>query len=144
MKDERWDKMVVMGVDPGREKCGIAVIDTEKLLWKSICDTADLAELCRQKAEQYQISVVVMGNGTSSKQAMNRLQEIVQAPPIVLVDEYRTTDAAKTRYWKENPPRGLKRFIPEGMRVLPVPVDDYAAWILAERYLAAQEQKEPK
>lgn len=136
--------MVVMGIDPGREKCGIAVVDGEKLLWKSICDTAVLADCCRQKAEQYQIGVMVVGNGTSSKQALSCLREAVQTLPVVEVDEYRTTDAARVRYWRENPPRGWKRLIPEGMRILPVPVDDYAAWILAERYLAAQKQKQPE
>ena len=37
-------------------------------------------------------------------------------------------------YWREHPPRGLMRLIPVTMQVPPVPVDDYVAVILAERY----------
>ena len=52
-----------------------------------------------------------------------------------IVNEYRTTDEAKKRYWQENPPKGIRRLIPRGMLVPPVPVDDFAAVIIGEKYL---------
>ena len=54
----------------------------------------------------------------------------------MVVDEYRTTEMAKKEYWKVNPPRGLKKLIPLGMQVPPVPVDDFVAVILARRYIS--------
>ena len=47
-----------------------------------------------------------------------------------------TTMNARRRYWRENPPGCLARLVPEGMRLPPRPIDDYAAVLLAERYLA--------
>jgi hypothetical protein len=38
-------------------------------------------------------------------------------------------------YWQENPPKGLKKLIPLGMLVPPVPLDAYAAVILVRRFL---------
>jgi hypothetical protein len=34
------------------------------------------------------------------------------------------------------PPQGLKKLIPQGMRLPPVPIDDIVAILLIERYLA--------
>ena len=55
--------------------------------------------------------------------------------PVEIVDEYRTTDDARRAYWKAHPPRGWRRFLPTGMQVPPVPVDDFVAVLLAQRYL---------
>ena len=77
----------------------------------------------------------MIGDGTSSKEAIKNLKNQIKKVPIYKINEYRTTDAAKIRYWKDNPPKGLKRFLPKGLLVPPRPIDDYAAIILGERYL---------
>lgn len=127
---------LVLAIDPGREKCGIAVVHKQKgVLYKNIVNTSQLIEAVVLNSDHYQTSLVVLGSGTSSIKAREKLHAANAKLDIVLVDEYRTTDAARIRYWQENPPCGFKRFIPVTMLVPPVPVDDYAAVIIAEKYL---------
>ena len=129
----------IISIDPGREKCGIAVVDKQMgVLYKDIIETQSLSSTIEECLTKYQTSTVIMGNGTSSKQAQRSLKKIIiNGQPInaILVDEYRTTDEGRRRYWLENPPQRLWRFIPVTMRTPPQPVDDYVAIILAERYL---------
>lgn len=131
-------QQIIIAVDPGREKCGIAVVHRESgTLWQKVVATADMADTVSRLAAQYSISAVVLGDRTTSRQASGKLASImVDGRPLTVipVDEHRSTDAARQRYWQENPPRGLKRLIPVTMQVPPVPVDDYVAVILAERY----------
>ncbi|MBP2632640.1 MAG: Holliday junction resolvase YqgF [Firmicutes bacterium] len=130
-------KKVVLAIDPGREKCGIAVAEKRSgTLYQKVIDTKELISIVKELSEEYQVAVIVMGNGTSSDQAKKNIETFITDKQIdlQLVDEYRTTDAAKIRYWQANPPRGLMRLIPTTMQVPPVPVDDYVAVILAERY----------
>ncbi|MDF2566186.1 MAG: Holliday junction resolvase YqgF [Massilibacillus sp.] len=126
----------IIAIDPGREKCGIAVVEKNGVLYQKVIGTLELITVVKKLSEQYQVSTIVMGNGTSSDKAKKKLEEALAESKIdlQLIDEYRTTDAAKIRYWQTNPPRGLKRLIPTSMQVPPVPVDDYVAVILAERY----------
>lgn len=128
---------VIIGIDPGREKCGFAVVALDgKIIEHTVIDTPSLASNILDAAVKYQLQHIVMGNGTTSRTAMQTVQAAVKGKfPLTLVDEYRTTEQARQRYFIANPPTGLKRLIPRGMLYPPVPVDDYVAVILAERYL---------
>ena len=66
---------------------------------------------------------------------LKRIREMLPEVPVEIVDEYRTTDDARRVYWKAHPPTGWRRFLPTGMQVPPVPVDDFVAVLLAQRYL---------
>lgn len=129
----------IISIDPGREKCGIAAVHRQKgILHKCIIETPGLAAIIKEWVIKYQTKIVIMGNGTSSKEAKILLENIEidgNALQVTLVDEYRTTDEGRRRYWRENPPQGLRRLIPVTMQTPPHPVDDYVAVILAERYL---------
>lgn len=130
----------VIAVDPGREKCGVAVVDNNGVLWKKVIDTKDLAAAVAALTKQYQSEIVLIGNGTTGKQAKEAVEQILSgvSVKVLRVEEYRTTDLAKIRYWQENAPQGWRRLLPTSMQVPPVPVDDYVAVILAERYLTKQ------
>jgi len=125
----------ILAIDPGREKCGMAVVSRAGIFVKQVVATPKLTAAIGKLCVSYPIAVLVMGNGTTSKAAQLQIKAAFPAMPLQICDEYRTTDAAKIRYWQENPPRGWKRFLPTTMQVPPVPVDDYVAVILAERYL---------
>jgi RNase H-fold protein (predicted Holliday junction resolvase) len=127
--------MSIAALDPGRDKCGFAVLDEDgKVLSQRVIETHNLiAEITTAKAT-YGFSRLVMGNGTTSKEARQRLSE-VPALEILIRDEYRTTEMAKGEYWKANPPKGWRRLLPVTMQVPPVPVDDFVAVILGRRYL---------
>ena len=136
--------MTIIAIDPGREKCGIAAVASDThVLCQQVIDTESLAETVKRLITAYAAEKVIMGNGTSHHTAQYALEEILAGTEITLelVDEYRTTDAAKIRYWENNPPRGLWRIVPTTMQVPPVPVDDYVAVILAERYLQSHDKK---
>ena len=127
--------MSIAALDPGRDKCGFAVLDEDgRVLSQRVIETQNLiAEITTAKAT-YGFSRLVMGNGTTSKEARQRLSE-VPALEILVRDEYRTTEMAKGEYWKDNPPKGWRRLLPVTMQVPPVPVDDFVAVILGRRYL---------
>ena len=123
----------VLAIDPGREKCGVAVLASDgRVLVQRVVTTAELDAAVGALIRAYEPNVI-MGNGTTSADAKKRVEAL--GVPVTLVDEYRTTDAAKCAYWKAHPPRGWRRLVPRGMLVPPVPVDDFVAVILAQRFL---------
>ena len=123
----------VLAIDPGREKCGVAVLASDgRVLVQRVVTTAALEAAVGTLIRAYEPNVI-MGNGTTSADAKKRVEAL--GVPVTLVDEYRTTDAAKCAYWKAHPPRGWRRLVPRGMLVPPVPVDDFVAVILAQRFL---------
>ena len=123
----------VLAIDPGREKCGVAVLASDgRVLVQRVVTTAELEVAVGTLIREYE-PTVIMGNGTTSAATKARVEEL--GSEVILVDEYRTTDAAKCAYWKAHPPRGWRRLVPRGMLVPPVPVDDFVAVILAQRFL---------
>ena len=124
----------LLAIDPGRDKCGAAVLASDgTVLMQEIVPTQSFVSKMDRLLRMYD-PIVIMGNGTTSAEAKARLEGLGYG--VILVDEYRTTDAAKRLYWETHPPRGWRRLVPRGMLVPPVPVDDYAAVILARRFLA--------
>ncbi len=123
----------VLAIDPGREKCGVAVLASDgRILVQEIVRTAALTDKVGALVATHE-PTIIMGNGTTSAAARARIEAAGAA--VVLVDEYRTTDAAKQLYWEVHTPRGWRRLMPRGMLVPPVPVDDFVAVILARRFL---------
>ena len=123
----------VLAIDPGREKCGVAVLASDGwVLVQRVVTTAELDAAVGALIRAYEPNVI-MGNGTTSADAKKRVEAL--GVSVTLVDEYRTTDAAKCAYWEAHPPRGWRRLMPRGMLVPPVPVDDFVAVILAQRFL---------
>lgn len=130
---------LVIAVDPGREKCGIAVVGpVQGVIHKQIIPTKELAFTIENLLAKYGADSIVLGDRTTSKEAKKKLENLRSANhpfTVKLVDEHKSTDAARRRYWQDNPPRGLWVLIPTTMQTPPVPVDDYVAVILAERFL---------
>ncbi len=128
---------VILGFDPGKDKCGLAVMGLDRQLYYHQVVTAQKAiatiETLRQ---QFPVSLLVMGNQTTSKQWKQQLSEVlVEQLSIILVDERYSTLEARDRYWQMYPPKGLTKLLPQGMRQPPRPIDDIVALLLIERYL---------
>ena len=128
---------VILGFDPGKDKCGLAVMGLDRQLYYHQVVTAQKAiptiETLRQ---QFPVSLMVMGNQTTAKQWKQQLREaLVEQLSIILVDERYSTLEARDRYWQMYPPKGLTKLIPQGMRQPPRPIDDIVALLLIERYL---------
>ncbi|NET70921.1 MAG: pre-16S rRNA-processing nuclease YqgF [Sphaerospermopsis sp. SIO1G2] len=127
----------ILGFDPGRDKCGVAVMGLDRRLYYHQVITANdaIADISSIR-QQYPISLIVMGDQTTAKKWEKRLnQELIPSLNIILVDERYTTLEARDRYWQMFPPTGLTKLLPKGMRQPPRPIDDIVAILLIERYL---------
>lgn len=132
--------MNIAALDPGRDKCGLAVLDeTGKVLIRQVIETARLEQMVAEWHKAYGFFCLVEGNGTTSGQARSRLKQALPSLDIRVVDEYRTTEMARGEYWKVNPPTGWRRLLPPSLQVPPEPVDDLVAVILGRRYLKDKE-----
>lgn len=128
----------IIAIDPGRDKCGAAVLDySGSVLMLEIADVKDLWDrLAFIHMKFPQSDRVVVGCGTGKERVLSCLgHSAVKNLPVSMVDETNTTMAARARYFEEYPPRGFMRLMPRGLRVPPRPVDDFAAVIIAERFL---------
>ena len=141
------DRRRIAALDPGREKCGFAVLEraaggAPRVLLQRVIETRALEREVKEAFTALSPALLVMGNGTTSKEARARLARAFPALPVAVVDEYSTTDLARGEYWRAHPPRGLRRLLPTSMQVPPVPVDDFVAVILGTRFLAREAQEE--
>jgi RNase H-fold protein (predicted Holliday junction resolvase) len=128
---------VILGFDPGRDKCGLAVIGLDrKLHYHQVVIANEAIATIETLRQQFPVSLMVMGDQTTAKQWKQRLgQELAEPLNIILVDERYTTLEARDRYWQMFPPKGLTKLLPKGMRQPPRPIDDIVAILLIERYL---------
>lgn len=125
----------VLGVDPGRDKAGFALLDAAgSVLERGVVPLAHLAERLRALTARRAVAALALGRGTNAAAVEASLRGL--GLPIHLVDEYETTRRARELYLREHPPRGWRRLIPAGLQLPPVPVDDYAAILIARRFLA--------
>jgi RNase H-fold protein (predicted Holliday junction resolvase) len=126
---------MVLGIDPGTRKCGYAIVDapTQPPIAQGIVDRASLSACLTELLQRFTIRVVAVGGGTHTKEVAAEVRAAGLA--LVVVDEKETTLQARARYFRANPPRGWKRFIPRGLLLPPCPIDDFAALLIAERFL---------
>ena len=125
-----------LGVDPGRSKTGLALVDAEgKIIRQQIAATATIATAIENFIQNQNPVLIVLGNGTNNASLAAALDQVVPQLPRELIDEAHSTEEARALYWQCNPPQGWRRLIPLGLLVPPVPLDDYAAIILVRRFL---------
>jgi RNase H-fold protein (predicted Holliday junction resolvase) len=125
----------ILGLDPGRDKCGLALINSkQEAVYHQVIDSAKAIATIKQLAQKYLIDLIVMGDGTTSKAWQQQLESNLLNLPVTTVNETNSTLEARDRYWIMYPPQGLQRLIPQGLRTPPRPVDDLVAIILVERY----------
>ncbi len=119
---------MILAIDPGSEKCGIALVENSgKIIEHKIVPRSDILDLIRKQSNHK----IIMGNSASGKEIIKSLSNI----EIELISEKNSTLEARKLYWQENQPKGIWKFIPESLRIISEPIDNYAAIILAKRYL---------
>lgn len=130
----------VIAIDPGREKCGFAVVSLSgDVVYKAIVDVRELPEVVTRWASEAGLDVVAcaIGDRTGARDVVAALRAAGVRPELIRsVDEHRSSEAGRRRYWREKPPRGWRRLIPVSMQTPPEPYDDFVAVELAHRYLA--------
>ncbi len=130
----------VLAIDPGTEKCGMALVTREEdgrltVLWRAVVQRGDVVETIRERLRAKE--VLVIGKGTGSRPLVQEIHADLPSAALLLVDEKDTSLQARERYWEHNPRRGWRRLLPASMQVPPEEVDDFVALILAERVLLA-------
>ena len=124
----------VVAIDPGRNKCGLVLIDKPR----SLVEVGLVLPVHRVMDQLIAwscsggVGLILLGNGTSSEAWDGQLERIA---PVRKVNERGTTLRARGRYWQLWPPKGLQRLIPQGMRVPPGDLDAVAALVMAEEHL---------
>ena len=119
------------GVDPGRSKCGLVLVDTESL--QVLNGAVVLCEQVLDHLSAWQsaggLDGIVLGDGTGSAAWLPKLQGLA---PVQQVNEYGTTLRARQRYWELWPPRGWQRLLPRGLLIPPEQLDAIAALVMVE------------
>jgi RNase H-fold protein (predicted Holliday junction resolvase) len=134
--------MNIAALDPGRDKCGFAVLAGDgTVLLQQVIATAELEQEVLAARQRFPFACLIEGNGTTSQAARERLAAALPDLSVIVVDEYRTTEMARSAYWRAHPPKGWRRLLPVTMQVPPEPVDDFVAVILGHRYLQTREEE---
>ena len=130
---------MILGFDPGRDKCGVAVMNSNGEIHNhQVVSATDAIATIESLSQQYPLEVIVMGNLTTAKSWRDKLQSHFPNFAIEMINEHNSTLEARDRYWQMYPPRGFTRLLPQGIRIPPRPIDDIVAIILIERYLLSE------
>lgn len=125
---------VILGIDPGHKKCGLAIVTSSgEILARCVVPREKLGEVAGAWLGHHNVVQVAVGDGTGSRTVAELLRGLAGDSRVTLVDETGSTLAARRRYWALHPPRGLWRLIPTSLRVPPEPFDDLAAVLLTEQ-----------
>ena len=128
---------MLLGFDPGKQKCGVAVMGLDrKLNFQAVIPSEEAIAKVSNLLDSYPISLMVMGDQTASKQWKTQLQNTFADLRIITVDERYSSEEARQRFWQIYPAQGLMKLVPLGMRSPDRPIDDIVAIILIERYLS--------
>ncbi len=131
-----FDDPPLLAIDPGTEKCGVAIVTAQrKILEQEITPLASLHLRVGHFIGKYGITTVILGDRTGAREARDLLRASGFNIEIIFVNEDRTSELGRKRFLIANPPKGWKRLLPIGLRCPNRPYDDYVAVILAERYL---------
>lgn len=125
----------ILAIDPGREKCGLAVVTPSEVIHKQVVPRDDLVQVAASLVRMHDAREVIVGNGTGSGKLIDELRGAI-ALPIQAVEEAYSSQRARSRFLDDNPPKGIRRLIPRGLLTPDRPYDDYVAIILAEDYLS--------
>ena len=130
-------ELMILGIDPGREKCGLAIMDyEEQVLVQEVLSTTELIKRINSLAVEYTLDNLVIGDGTLAEEIVHNLESQLNFEiEIITVDESYSTLEARKLYWQQNSRRGWRKLLPTSLQTPPVEIDDYAAIILIKRFL---------
>ena len=123
-----------LSIDPGKYKCGIVLAEIgEKKVYKAIIlKSESLKDYIKNLNTLEDISKIIIGNGTSSKEIRKKLDFFKKE--IITFEEKNTTYRAKARYFELFPISGLKFLMPREVFILNKNLDAISALIILEDY----------
>ncbi len=124
----------LLSIDPGKCKCGLVLVDLnqKKVDQAIVLNTEFLPKYIKNLKTLENISKIIIGNGTTSKQNIEKLKFINK--DLVLVEEKNTTFRAKKRYFELFPISGLKSLLPREIFIMNKNLDAVSALIILEDY----------
>ncbi len=124
----------LISIDPGKYKCGLVLAEiNEKKVYKAIIINSQLlADYVRNLDKDEDISKIIIGNGTTSKNIREKLDFFKKE--IITFEERNTTFRAKARYFEIFPITGLKFLIPREFFIVNKNLDAISALIILEDY----------
>ena len=124
----------LISIDPGKSKCGLVLAEiNEQKIYKAIILESELLEDYVRNLNTFEeISKIIIGNGTSSRETMEKLDFFKKE--IIIFEEKNTTYRAKARYFELFPISGLKFLIPREFFILNKNLDAISALIILEDY----------
>ena len=138
---------LVLAIDPGRDKCGIALVahqnKSEIVHLRRVVPVAKMQEAIEELSQTYSFSQVVLGDSTASNEWRAKIEMWLPQAQIFTVDESNSSYQARELYWEAHPPRGWRRFLPLSLQEPPEPIDDFAAVILARRFFCISDENPP-
>ena len=127
-------KTYLLAIDPGRDKCGVAVLDSNgEVAAKSKCKRERFEEVVKKLMEEYKPSRAAVGDGTGSGEII-KLVEGLMPGKVTVVKEKGTTLEAREMAWKEKGSRGM-RWLPKIFWKDPEDLDAWAAVVIGRRNL---------
>ena len=124
----------VITIDTGKSKCGLVLAEiSEKKVYKAIILKSEFLEnYVRNLTTSEDISQIIIGNGTSSREIREKLYFLKKE--IITCEEKNTTFRAKARYFELFPISGLKFLMPREVFILNKNLDAISALIILEDY----------
>ncbi len=124
----------LISIDPGKCKCGLVLVDLDqkKVNQAVVLNTEFLPSYVKNLNSCENISKFIIGNGTTSRQNIEKLDFIKNN--LIIVEEKNTTFRAKKRYFELFPTKGLKIFLPKEILVMNKNLDAVSALIILEDY----------
>ena len=124
----------LISIDPGKCKCGLVLADLhhKKVDQAVVLNTAFVPKYLKNLNNSENISKVIIGNGTTSKQNIEKLKFLKKE--LIVVEEKNTTFRAKKRYFELFPIRGLKNLLPKEIFIINKNLDAVSALIILEDY----------
>ena len=124
----------LISIDPGKCKCGLVLVDLQKKKVDQaiVVNTEFLPNYVKNLNSSENISKVIIGNGTTSRQNIEKLNFIRN--DLIIVEEKNTTLRAKKRYFEIFPTKGLKSFLPKEIFIMNKNLDALSALIILEDY----------
>ena len=124
----------LISIDPGKYKCGLVLAErTEKIVYEAIILESNLlADYVRHLDKVEDISSIIIGNGTNSREIRKKL--FFFEKEIITFEEKNTTYRAKARYFELFPISGLKYLVPREIFILNKNLDAISALIILEDY----------
>ena len=125
-----------ISIDPGIKKCGLLLADikSRKVIEAGIVSLNKFLYLVSSWNDEYQISNIIIGDGTNSKYIVSQLKGN-NLLIINVVNERGSTLRARFRYWDIWPPNYFIRWLPKEILFPPENLDAIVALILLEDFL---------